>query len=53
MGENKNNKDKILYCITGNTLRDIVNFIREEKLKKEDLWYIDKDRGQYTLLYFK
>lgn len=53
MGENNNNtKDKILYCATGSTLREIVNFINEEQISKEDLWYIEKDKGQYTLLYF-
>lgn len=47
------NKEKTLVGITSDTLREIVNFINEEKIKKEDLWYIDKNKNQYTLLYFK
>lgn len=46
-------KKKVLHSVTGDSLRDIVNFIKEKEIAKEDLWLIDKDKGQYTLLYFK
>lgn len=42
-----------LECVVSKTLRGIVDFINESKLKKEDLYHLDKDKGQYTLLYFK
>lgn len=44
---------KVLYCIQGSNLREIVNYIRENKIPREDLWYIDKDKGQYNLLFYK
>lgn len=44
---------KVIHCIQGSNLRDIVNYIRENNIPKEDLWYIDKDRGQYSLLFYK
>lgn len=46
-------KRRILECATSKTLRGIVEFINDSQLKKEDLYYLDKDRGEYTLLYFK
>lgn len=46
-------RKKILHSVTGESLREIVNFIKEREIAKEDLWMIDKDKGQYTLLYFK
>lgn len=46
-------RKKILHSVTGESLREIVNFIKEREITKEDLWMIDKDKGQYTLLYFK
>lgn len=44
---------KMLECVVSKTLRGIVEFINEAELKKEDLFYIDKEKGQYSLLYFK
>lgn len=44
---------KILHSAIGKNLREIVRFINEESIKKEDLFYLDKDKGEYTLLYFK
>ncbi len=44
---------KMLECVVSKTLRGIVEFINGSELKKEDLFYMDKDRGQYSLLYFK
>ena len=46
-------KRRILECITSKTLRGIVEFINEAQIQKEDLYYLDKDRGEYSLLYFK
>lgn len=46
-------KRKILECVTSKTLRGIVEFINDKQLQKEDLYYLDKDRGEYSLLYFK
>ena len=46
-------KDKIIHAVVGNNLRDIVTFINEQKLKKEDLFNLIKDKEGYTLLYFK
>ena len=46
-------RKKILHSVTGDNLREIVHFIKEREIAKEDLWMIDKDKGQYTLLYFK
>lgn len=46
-------KTRILECVTSKTLRGIVEFINDRQLKKEDLFYLDKDRGEYSLLYFK
>lgn len=50
---NMEERKKILHSVTGESLREIVNFIKEREIAKEDLWMIDKDKGQYTLLYFK
>lgn len=46
-------KTRILECVTSKTLRGIVEFINDRQIKKEDLFYLDKDRGEYSLLYFK
>lgn len=46
-------KRRILECVTSKTLRGIVEFINEAQIQKEDLYYLDKDRGEYSLLYFK
>lgn len=46
-------KRRMLECVTSKTLRGIVEFINDKQLKKEDLYYLDKDRGEYSLLYFK
>lgn len=46
-------KRKTLECVTSKTLRGIVEFINDKQLQKENLYYLDKDRGEYTLLYFK
>lgn len=44
---------RILECVTSKTLRGIVEFINDRQIQKENLYYLDKDRGEYTLLYFK
>lgn len=46
-------KRRMIECVTSKTLRGIVEFINDEQLKKEDLYYLDKDREGYSLLYFK
>ena len=46
-------KRRILECVTSKTLRGIVEFINDRQIQKEDLYYLDKDRGEYSLLYFK
>lgn len=46
-------KRRVLECVTSKTLRGIVEFINEAQIQKEDLYYLDKDRGEYSLLYFK
>lgn len=46
-------KKRILECVTSKTLRGIVEFINDEQIQKEDLYYLDKDRGEYSLLYFR
>ena len=43
---------KILYSVVSKNLREIVKFINEKELQKEDLFYLEKDKGEYTLLYF-
>lgn len=53
MGENTNTDRKLLLSAYSETLRDMVRFINEEQISKEDIWYMEKDRGQYVLLYFK
>ena len=50
---NMEEKRRMLECVTSKTLRGIVEFINEKQLNKEDLFYLDKDRGEYSLLYFK
>ena len=45
-------KRRILECVTSKTLRGIVEFINDRQIQKEDLYYLDKDRGEYSLLYF-
>lgn len=46
-------KKRILECVTSKTLRGIVEFINDKQIQKEDLYYLDKDRGEYSLLYFR
>lgn len=48
MGENKK-----LNSIVVSNLRELVKFINDNELTREDLWYIDKSNNQYILLYFK
>jgi hypothetical protein len=43
---------KVLYSAVSKNLREIVRFINERGLQKEDLFYLEKDKGEYTLLYF-
>lgn len=44
---------KMMMCVTSKTLRGIVDFINDAKLKKEDLFHLSKDEGVYSLLYFE
>lgn len=44
---------KIMYAAVGKNLRDIVVFINEEGLQKEDLFTLTKEKEGYTLLYYK
>ena len=46
-------KRKIMHAAVGKNLRDIVLFINEQELKKEDLYTLTKEKEGYTLLYFK
>ena len=43
---------KVLYSAVSKNLREIVRFINERGIQKEDLFYLEKDKGEYTLLYF-
>lgn len=43
---------KVLYSAVSKNLREIVRFINERGLQKEDLFHLEKDKGEYTLLYF-
>ena len=45
--------NKKLYTYIDTTLRGIVNFVNENNIPKEDLWYLDNSKGTYALLYFK
>lgn len=53
MGKDVNTDRKFLLSVYGDTLRDIVKFINEEQISKEDIWRMEKVRDQYVLLYFK
>ena len=46
-------RKKIMHAAVGKNLRDIVVFINEEGLQKEDLFSLTKEKEEYTLLYFK
>lgn len=49
----KGEENKVLSSYVCNSLRELVYFVNERNIQKEDLWYLDKDKGQYVLLYFK
>lgn len=51
MGEDK--KKKILCGNTFSTLREIVSFINENSIEKDDLVHLGKDAYYYVLLYYK
>lgn len=46
-------KKKTMHAAVGKNLRDIVVFINDEGLQKEDLFTLTKEKEGYTLLYFK
>lgn len=46
-------RKKMMHAAVGKNLRDIVVFINEEGLQKEDLFTLTKEKEGYTLLYFK
>ena len=46
-------RKKIIHAAVSKNLRDIVVFINEEDLQKEDLFTLTNDKEGYTLLYFK
>jgi hypothetical protein len=46
-------RKKKMHAAVGKNMRDIVVFINDEGLQKEDLFTLISEGGGYTLLYFK
>lgn len=44
---------KIMSCIVGYTIRDIINQVNEYKLQKEDIVSIFSSEGRIFLIYYK
>ena len=45
--------DKMMSCIVGYTIRDIINQVNEYKLQKEDIVSIFSSEGRIFLIYYK
>lgn len=46
-------KNKILLAATAKQLRDLVLFVNQEGIKREDIVQIFQESNQYIMLYFK
>lgn len=46
-------KKKEVKSASGDNIRAVVNFIKERGIQKDDILFIDKEKGQYTLVYFE
>lgn len=46
------NKEKFMYAIYGDTIREIVNLSNEIGIKREDIVSLIKDGGQFILTYY-
>lgn len=49
----KDGSHQIMTAFAGNTLREIVNTVNEEGIKREDIVSLLRDNGQFWLVYFK
>lgn len=42
-----------MNVFSGNTLREIINYVNSHSLRKEDIVSILKENGQFWLIYYK
>lgn len=45
-------KTKLMYAITGQTIREIVNQANELKIQRDDIVSLIKSEGEYILTYY-
>lgn len=53
MEEAKNTTRKELYALKARTMRELVNSVNQEGIKKADIVTVLREDGLYTLLYYK